>query len=76
MAEPADMIMPLLREIQGDIAAFRKESSERLAALEGGQRNIRSALAADTVLSRMLIGEYEERIGLLERKLEELERGK
>ena len=76
MAKPADMILPLLREIQGDIAAFRKESSERMAALEAGQRNIRSALAADTVLSRMLIGEYEERIGLLERKLEKLERGK
>jgi len=76
MAEPADMILPLLREIQGDIAAFRKEATDRLTALETGQRNIRSALAADTVLSRMLIGEYEERIAALERKIEELEHGK
>ena len=76
MAEPADMILPLLREIEGDIAAFRKEATDRLAALEAGQRNIRSALAADTVSSRTLIGEDEERIGALERKVEELERGK
>ncbi|MDN2583417.1 hypothetical protein [Aquibium sp. ELW1220] len=76
MAEPADMILPLLREIQGEIASFRKEAADRFAALESGQRNIRSALAADTVLGRMLIGEYEERIGSLERKVDELERGK
>ncbi len=74
MAEPADMILPLLREIPGDIAAFRKEATDRLAALDAGQRS--SALAADTVLSRTLIGEDEERIGALERKVEELERGK
>lgn len=76
MAEPADMILPLLRDIQGDIAAFRKEATDRLAALETGQRNIPSALAADTVLSRMLIGECGERIAALERRIEELEHSK
>ena len=73
MAEPADMIIPMLREIQSELAAFRKETRDRLQALETGQRNIRSALAGDTVLSRMLVGEYEEPIGAIERRLEALE---
>ena len=47
MAEPADMILPLLREIQGDDAALRKEAGERLSALEAGQREIRLAVTAN-----------------------------
>ena len=60
------MILPLLREIQADLGAFRKETGERLAKLAEGQRNIRSPLAGETVLSRMLVGEYEEGIKELE----------
>ena len=73
MAEPKDLVLPLLREIQADLAAFRKETGDRLAKLETGQRNIRSALAGETVLSRMLVGEYEERIEALEQKVGALE---
>jgi hypothetical protein len=73
MPEPSDMILPMLREIQSEIGALRKESADKFKSLEAGQRNIRAALAGDTVLSRMLVGEYEERIGALERKVEELE---
>jgi hypothetical protein len=46
MAEPKDLVLPLLREIQADLAAFRNEAGERIAKLDAGQRNIRSALAA------------------------------
>lgn len=74
MAEASDMIVPMLREMRAELSAFRKESGERFAALESGQKSIRSALAADTVLSRMLIGEYEERIASLETKVSALER--
>jgi hypothetical protein len=49
MAEPKDLVLPLLREIQADLAAFRKETGERLSRLETGQRNIRSALAGERV---------------------------
>lgn len=73
MAGPTDLVLPLLREIQADLAAFRKETAERLDKLESGQRNIRSALAGETVLSRMLVGEFEERIEALERKVLSLE---
>ena len=73
MADPSDMIVPMLREMRAEMAAFRNETGERLAALESGQRSIRSALAADTVLSRMLIGEYEQRIALWESKVKALE---
>lgn len=73
MAEPKDLVLPLLREIQADLTAFRRETGERLTKLETGQRNIRSALAGETVLSRMLVGEYEERIEALERTVRKLE---
>jgi hypothetical protein len=69
MAEPKDLVIPLLREIQADLAAFRKDASDRLSKLETGQKNIRSALAGESVLSRILIGEYEERIEALEAKV-------
>ena len=72
MVEPIDLMMPLLREIRGEIATFRKETGERLKALETGQKNIRNALSGDTVLGRMVVGEYEERIASLEQKIEAL----
>jgi polyhydroxyalkanoate synthesis regulator phasin len=73
VAEPKDLVLPLLREIQADLVAFRKETGERLTKLETGQRNMRSALAGETVLSRMLVGEYEERIEAPERTVRKLE---
>jgi polyhydroxyalkanoate synthesis regulator phasin len=76
MAEPKDLVLPLLREIQADLTAFRKETGEQLTKLEAGQRNIRSALAGETVLSRMLVGEYEEQIEALEQTVKKLERQK
>ncbi|WP_442583261.1 hypothetical protein ACSBOB_15425 [Mesorhizobium sp. ASY16-5R] len=76
MAEPKDLVVHLLREIQADLSAFRKESDERFSKLEAGQKNLRLAMAGETVLSRMLIGEYEERIEALEKKVESLGRAK
>ena len=76
MAEPKDIVVHLLREIQAELSAFRKESDERFSKLEGGQKNLRSAMAGETVLSRMLVGEYEERIEALESKVKALEGSK
>lgn len=76
MSEPKDLVLRVLREIQSDLSAFRKEAGERLDKLEAGQRNLRSAMAGETVLSRILVGEYEERIDALEEKVRNLEGGK
>lgn len=73
MAGPQGMIVPLLRELQTDLAAFRKETGGPLTKWEVGQRNLRSAMAGETVLGRILVGEYEERIEALEEKVRGLE---
>jgi hypothetical protein len=70
------MIVPMLREIRAEIAEFRKEANERLTKLEAGQRNLRSAVAGESVLGRMLVGEFEERIETSEGKVEKLESAK
>ena len=57
MAEPADMIVPRLREMRPENAARHEQSLERFAAIE----------------RRLVTGEFEERIEILERKVRELE---
>jgi hypothetical protein len=80
MAEPADMIVPMLREMRADNDARHKEVlgrfdlvERRLAALESAQSSFKQALGADSLLSKLVTGEFEERIGTLERKVRELE---
>jgi hypothetical protein len=84
MAEPTDMILPLLREMRAentaqhqqtraDLAGVEKRLEKRLRAVEEAQKSFRAALTADTLLSRLLTGEFEERIEALERKVRELE---
>jgi polyhydroxyalkanoate synthesis regulator phasin len=70
--EPADLIMPMLREIRGEI----REMKQQLDKLESGQKTIRQALQADTMMSRLVTGEFEERIFELERKVEALTKDK
>ena len=73
MAEPEDLVVRMLREMRAEMAAFRKETGERFAGLEAGQRNLRHAMAGETVLARVLVGEDEERIEALDTKLKRLE---
>ena len=80
MAEPPDMILPMLREMRAEIAgrfdgvdARLDPVDRRLAALEAVQASYRHALTADTLLSRRLTGEFEGRIEELERRVRELE---
>jgi hypothetical protein len=81
MADSADMIVPLLGEMRAENAALHEETRElmkaldkRLGAVERAQDSYRQALTADTLLSKLVTGEFEERIGVLERKMQELER--
>ena len=84
MAEPADMIVPLLREMKADIERRFSEAGDiggrrhaqviaRLDKLEEQQRSFRHALGADSLLSKLVTGEFEERIVALERKMQELQ---
>jgi polyhydroxyalkanoate synthesis regulator phasin len=80
MAEPTDFIVPMLRELRGDMfAQFEKLDARmnvmdaKLDALSGQQKNFSRALSADTLLSRLPTGEFEERIEALEQKVRELE---
>lgn len=77
--EPVDMIMPMLREIRGEISDMRGEMQDmkqQLDKLESGQKTIRQALQADTMMSRLVTGEFEDRIFELERKVDALMKGK
>ncbi|MBO3760245.1 hypothetical protein [Ciceribacter sp. L1K22] len=77
--EPVDMIMPMLREIRGEIGQMRGEMQDmkqQLDKLESGQKTIRQALQADTMMSRLVTGEFEDRIFELERKVDALMKGK
>ncbi|QLF70399.1 hypothetical protein FE840_013110 [Peteryoungia desertarenae] len=66
--EPDSMILPMLREIRDEM----REMKQQLDKLESGQKIIRQALQADTMMSRLVTGEFEERIFELERKVEAL----
>jgi hypothetical protein len=65
MAEPTDLIVPILREICARIddvqASTDREFAEvkrRIDKLDGRQKSFSQALAGDAVLSKMLVGDY------------------
>jgi hypothetical protein len=59
----------LHEQTRGLLAALDK----RLGAVETAQAGFRAALSADSLLSKLVTGEFEERIGALERRVGELE---
>ena len=80
MTDPADMIVPLLREMRAEKLAKHEQTralvmalDKRLGGVEETQRSFRQALTADTLLSKLVTGEFEERIEALENKVKELE---
>ena len=83
MAEPTDLIVPMLREIRSKIEETQSGNAkafgavnQRLDRIEGRQKSFGQALAGDSVMSKMLVGDYEERIEALEAKVKKLEAGK
>jgi hypothetical protein len=83
MAEPKDMIVPMLKEIRQEMRdEFRGLRSEidkrfnkvdaRLESVESAQKNYRQALTADTMMSKLVTGDFEERIEALEKKVDRL----
>ena len=80
MAETVDTIMPMLREMRAENAALHAQTHERftiveqrLDKLEAPLNSFRHALTADSLLSKLVTGEFEERLGILEHKVRELE---
>lgn len=80
MNDPADMIVPLLREMRAENLAQHEQTralvlalDKRLGAVEETQRSFRQALTADSLLSKLVTGEFEEGIEALENKVRELE---
>ncbi len=80
MAESFDMILPMLREMRAENKALHGATASRLelidrrlTKLEEAQASYRQALSADSLLSKLVTGEFEERIEALERKVKELE---
>jgi hypothetical protein len=82
MAEPVDMIVPMLREMRAENLAEHERTrailaaiDKRLGSVEEAQRGFRHVLTADTLMSKLLTGEFEQRIEALERKVGELMEG-
>ena len=80
MAEPEDMIVPILREMRAENLGEHKRTRDqitraerRLTKIEEAQTSFRHALGADSLLSKLVTGEFEERIEALERKMRALE---
>ena len=71
MAEREDLILSILREMRKENAAGFASVELRLEKLEAAQLSFRQALGADSLLSKLVTGEFE---GILERKVRELER--
>jgi len=63
VAEPADMIVPLLREMRAESATLHQKTRTliealdlRLGRVEDAQTSYRHALTADTLMSKLLTG--------------------
>jgi len=73
MADPADLILPLLREMRTESSTHFATIENRLNKMDETLVTFRHALSADSLLSKIVTGEFEERLGVLERRLRELE---
>ncbi|MCY0146757.1 hypothetical protein OEG84_03245 [Hoeflea sp. G2-23] len=82
MTEPKDMIVPMLEEIRAEMTRAFDEVDKRfdgvdkrLDTIDGRQKSFNNALTADTMMGRFVTGDFEERIGELEKKVEQLIKG-
>lgn len=76
MSDSADMIMPMLCEMRAEMRERFDGVDLRLAKLEEAQKSFKHALTSDTLLSRLLTGEFEERIEALEQRVAAFEGSK
>jgi uncharacterized small protein (DUF1192 family) len=74
MREPKDMILPMLKEMRAEIASLRVRMDERFDENDKAHKSFKQALSADTLMGRLLTGEFEERIAKLEKYGERIEK--
>ena len=74
MKEPKDMVLPMLKEMRADIAALRARMDERFDENDKAHKSFTHALSADTLMGRLLTGEFEERIEKPEKYGERIEK--
>ena len=63
----------ILKRIQGDIAAFRATTDERLERLESLVRKQRREGAAMMIMMRSVAGDFDERVSEVEERVAALE---
>ena len=80
MSNPIDLIIPMLREMRAENAALHDKTRQdvsgiekRIEKIENSLTSFRQALTADTLMSKLITGEFEVRIEVLEAKVRELE---
>lgn len=69
MAEIEDMIMPMLREMRDENRVEFAKIDQRLSKIEMSQKSYKAALSSDSLLYRLLTGEFEIRLEALEAEI-------
>lgn len=74
--EPGDMILPMLREMRKETQEGFASVNQRLDKLEEGQKSFRNALSAESLMSKFVIGDFEERLAALARRFDDIMKAK
>jgi hypothetical protein len=79
MPEPKDLVIPILREMRkaiderfDGVDAQFKQVNQTLEKIDARQKNFSNALTADTMMSKFMAGDFEERIEALEKKVDQI----
>jgi hypothetical protein len=72
MSEPKDMIVPMLRKIDADMNRRFDSVDKRLDRIEEKQKSYSQALSADSMMSKLVTGDFEQRILALDEKVDAL----
>lgn len=71
--KPHDLTLDILKQIQADMAAFRRDVDDRLDRIEEIQRKTRRDSAGMLVMMRATAGDFDERVSEVEERVAVLE---
>ncbi len=72
MSESEDLVVPMLREMRKEMGERFDGVDQRLDKIESNPKSFRNALTADTMMSKFITRDFEERIEALEKKMDDL----